>query len=250
MVTGAAAADAVARAKRLPELRVGLHVVLVNGRPALPPEQVPDLVDERGEFSEQLVRTGFRYFFNPSARRQLEAEIRAQYAAFAATGLPLDHVNAHNHMHVHPTIFSLMLHIGRDHGDPPVRIPHEPMLASWRARRTDLAGRFGNDVLMAPLFALMRARCRAAHVAYNDFVFGMDDTGNMSSEVVLQLLRQIPDGCSEMYFHPATDGPRARELAALLDPAVAHALRDEAIERSSFGELRARRSSGPTSAAG
>jgi len=250
MITGAAAADAVARAKRLPALRVGLHVVLVNGRPALPAERVPDLVDERGRFSEQLTRTGFNYFFNPGARRQLAAEIRAQYAAFAATGLALDHANAHNHMHVHPTIFGLMLRVGRDYGDPPVRIPQEPLLPSWRARRTDLAGRFGNDVLLAPLFALMRARCRAASVAYNDFVFGLDDTGNMTSDVVLQLLRELPDGCSEMYFHPATQGPRARELATLLDPAFAQALADHDIQRSSFGDLRARRPSGSRGAAG
>ncbi|HWI86985.1 MAG TPA: ChbG/HpnK family deacetylase, partial [Sphingomonas sp.] len=38
MVSGAAAADAVTRARRLPKLGVGLHVVLVDGRPILPPD--------------------------------------------------------------------------------------------------------------------------------------------------------------------------------------------------------------------
>jgi len=33
MVGGPAAADAVARARRLPDLRVGLHLVLVDGHP-------------------------------------------------------------------------------------------------------------------------------------------------------------------------------------------------------------------------
>ena len=36
MVAAPAAADAVARARRMPALRVGLHVVLVEGRPVLP----------------------------------------------------------------------------------------------------------------------------------------------------------------------------------------------------------------------
>ncbi len=237
MVGEPAAADAVARAQRLPELHVGLHVVLVAGRPVLPADQVPDLVDERGEFSARLVQTGFKYFFHPRVRRQLEAEIRAQFAAFARTGLRLDHVNAHNHMHIHPTIFGLMLKAGREYGDPPVRIPCEPLLPSWRARRTDLAGRFGNDVLLAPLFALMRARCRRAGVAYNDYVFGMDDTGHMTSDVVLALLRALPPGASEMYFHPATHGPRAAELATLTDPAVARALDEYGITRISFRDL-------------
>ena len=39
MVTGDAADDAVARARRLPRLAVGLHLVLVDGKPCLPPER-------------------------------------------------------------------------------------------------------------------------------------------------------------------------------------------------------------------
>src|SRR5690242_17693655 len=89
MVAAPATPDAVERARRTPTLHVGLHVVLVNGRPALPPEEVPLLVDERGMFETDLFRAGVRYFFTPGIRKQLEAEIRAQFAAFAATGLPL-----------------------------------------------------------------------------------------------------------------------------------------------------------------
>ena len=92
MVGGSAAEDAVERARRLPGLRVGLHLVLVEGRPVLPPAQLPDLVDADGEFSRDLVAAGFRFFFRPGARRQLAAEIRAQFEAFRATGLGLDHV--------------------------------------------------------------------------------------------------------------------------------------------------------------
>jgi len=54
MVGAGAAADAVERARQLPTLRVGLHLVLVEGRPVLPPREIPDLVDGRGEFSTRL----------------------------------------------------------------------------------------------------------------------------------------------------------------------------------------------------
>ncbi|MBV8172701.1 MAG: hopanoid biosynthesis-associated protein HpnK [Candidatus Eremiobacteraeota bacterium] len=237
MVGAPEVADAVARAKSMPRLRVGLHVVLVNGRPVLPASDVPDLVGPDGDFTTHLVAAGFNYFFHQRARRQLEAEIRAQFAAFAATGLPLEHVDAHNHMHVHPTIFGMLLRAGKQYGAPPIRIPHEPMMASWRARRSDLAGRFGNDALLAPFFSIMRARARRAGVAYNDYVLGMDDTGNMTSEVVLSLLHELPPGDGEMYFHPSTEGLGARELATLIDPAFAQALRDRGVERIAFGDL-------------
>ena len=123
MVSGQAAADAVERARRLPTLRVGLHVVLVQGRPVLPPEKVPDLVGESGEFGARLVRAGFRFFFLPAVRRQLEAEIRAQFAAFRETGLALDHANGHSHMQLHPTVMALIIRVGREFGLRAVRVP-------------------------------------------------------------------------------------------------------------------------------
>src|ERR1700728_4968394 len=48
MVGAAAVADAVARARRLPNLRVGLHVVLTDGRPVSPRADVPGLLDDKG----------------------------------------------------------------------------------------------------------------------------------------------------------------------------------------------------------
>ena len=116
MVAGDAAADAVGRARTMPDLGVGLHLVLVEGRPALPPELVPDLVDSHGRFREDMVRSAIAMAFIPRVRRQLFAEVEAQFAAFAATGLQLDHLNAHKHFHLHPVIASALLAAGAKHG--------------------------------------------------------------------------------------------------------------------------------------
>ena len=104
MVAAPAAADAIARARALPSLRVGLHLVLADGRSILPHAAIPDLVDAKGRFGDRMARDGVRFFFLPWVRRQLAAEIRAQFEAFAASGLPLDHVNTHKHFHLHPTL--------------------------------------------------------------------------------------------------------------------------------------------------
>ena len=77
--------DAVARARHLPDLKVRLHVVLVEGTPVSPPDEIPDLVDSRGRFPSDMVTAGFKFFFLPRARRQLAREIRAQFDAFART---------------------------------------------------------------------------------------------------------------------------------------------------------------------
>src|SRR5271157_4084918 len=126
MVAGPAAADAVRRARALPSLRVGLHLVVIEGPAVLPAAAIADLVDAQGQFPSNQFRLGVSYFFRPRVRRQLAAEIRAQFAAFAATGLTLDHANAHKHMHLHPTVGAMMLRIGRDYGLNRIRIPAEP----------------------------------------------------------------------------------------------------------------------------
>ena len=97
MVSAPAAASAVARAKTLPRLRVGLHIVLVDGKPTLPASAIPDLVDDAGMFRNDMTAAALRMFCLPRVRRQLEAEIEAQFDAFRATGLTLDHVNTHKH---------------------------------------------------------------------------------------------------------------------------------------------------------
>jgi hopanoid biosynthesis associated protein HpnK len=234
MVGAPGAADAIQRARNMPSLAVGLHVVVVNGTPTLRPEQIPDIVRDDGTFESDLFFAGVRYFFNPRARKQLEAEIRAQFEAFARTGLQLDHVNAQNHMHVHPTVLSSILRVGPEFGMQAVRIPREPFFPSWRSAHRDLALRLGNAVLLGPWLRLMRLRLERAGITHNEFVFGLNDTGRMSPERVRRLLEQLPCGVTEMYFHPDLG---SEELAALCDPGVAGKAASRDIVRMSFAQL-------------
>ncbi|RDS79433.1 ChbG/HpnK family deacetylase [Dyella monticola] len=213
MVAAPAVADAVARAKQHPGLAVGLHLVLADGRAMLPRTRIPDLVDANGMFDSNMVNNGFRFFFLPHVRRQLADEIRAQFEAFAATRLKLDHVNAHKHFHLHPTILTLMLTIGREYGMRAIRLPSEPGMGPW----------------LRPWLGLMRWRLDRAGVAYNDHVFGLRHSGGMDETVMLDILQALPDGLSEVYLHPASHGHitesmaqyrHAEELAALLSPRV------------------------------
>ena len=116
----------------MPDLQVGLHLVVIEGAAVLWPAEIPDLVDAQGWFPSRQFGLGFNYAVRPRSRRQLAAEIRAQFAAFAATGLTLAHADAHKHMHLHPTVGQLMLEIGREFGLSRVRVPAEPPAALVR----------------------------------------------------------------------------------------------------------------------
>ena len=206
MVGAPAAEDAVRRAKQIPQMGVGLHIVIVCGRPILPASQVPDLVDALGRFDTNLFRAGVRYFFLPHVRRQLAREIRAQFEAFAKTGLSLDHVNAHNHLHIHPTVFSMVLRIGKDYGLRAIRIPFEPPPPQGKV---SVAEHF-----VGMWISLMRRRAARYEIRVNDRMYGLRDTGRMNLERLKPILESLPDGVSEVVCHPATRrGPEIEDAA-------------------------------------
>lgn len=248
MVGAAHCRDAVERARRLPSLRVGLHLTLVEGTPVLPAHEVPDLVDARGAFSTHLARSGFKFFFRPGIRKQLEAEIRAQFEAFHRTELELDHVNAHNHMHLHPTILGLILKVGREYGLKAVRVPDEPPLRSWKASRQRLGSRLVSWTLLFPWMALMKRRLSRAGLVYNDRLFGMTDSGAMTAGLVLRLLENLPAGVTEFCFHPSTgrcaeiDGTmplyrHEEEFAALTSASLLEAVRTAGAQTIAFSDI-------------
>lgn len=232
MVAGDAAGDAVERALAMPSLGVGLHLVLVEGRPVLPPETIPDLVDADGRFRTNMVRTALAIALKPAARRQLRAEITAQFDAFAATGLPLDHVNAHKHFHLHPMIADAVIDIGRRYGMKAVRAPVEagtPSIEHWWAAR-------------------LQRRLRQEGLLVADQVVGLAWTGAFDTARMRGALDALPPGLTEIYTHPATTddwsgaapGYRYRdELAALTDVLAMASIQRDGVVHGSFSRFTA-----------
>jgi hopanoid biosynthesis associated protein HpnK len=234
MVSAPAAQDAVSVARQLPTLGVGLHIVLVDGRARLPAGRIPDLVDRDGRFRGAMAIEGARFFLLPRVRRQLAAEIEAQFQAFADTGLTLDHVNAHKHFHLHPTLFRMIVDTGQRFGLKAMRLPRDPLMSLG----------------LKPWMALMRRRMDLAGIVHNDAMLGLAESGRFDEAAVLDALKHLPAGVTELYFHPATLSGSAiapsmpsyrhsAELAALLSPRVRQALDAMHVQRTTFGALAA-----------
>ncbi len=233
IVAAPAAVDAIARARALPSLRVGLHLVLADGQAILPHAIIPDLVDAAGRFGNRMVRDGVRFFLLPRVRRQLATEIRAQFEAFAASGLSLDHVNTHKHFHLHPTLLRLIIDIGRPFGLRAIRWPNET--------RTPL--------LLKPWLALLRRKLLAAGIQHNDYMVGIEHSGKFDEATLLDTLARLPrNGIGEIYLHPALISGveigasmptyrHADEFAALISPRVRGALDRRGVRVGGFSDL-------------
>ena len=248
MVTASAVDDAVARAKRLPGLAVGLHLVLADGTPALPPAEIPALVARDGRFHDDLVVAGWAMVRSEAARRELEREIRAQLDLYRATGLALDHVDAHHHLQMHPLVRRILVRLAPEYGITAIRVPREPTLAGWRAGRDRPVARFGAGLGCAPLWQAMTRHLSAAGIACNDWLVGFSDAGTLASERMSAYLARLPEGTTELCLHVATrhwDAPDAWDRAfgcvgeyrAALDPGIRDMLANRGIPRIAFRDL-------------
>jgi hopanoid biosynthesis associated protein HpnK len=242
MVSAPEAQDAIGRARRNPSLRVGLHLVLAEGRPLLPAAEVAHLVDGAGMFRTDMAALGAAIALSGQVRRELKAEITAQFAAFRATGLPLDHCNAHKHFHLHPVIGGMMAEIGCRFGLRAIRVPAEPAAV---LRKVEPGTRWAPEAFASPLTRLLRRRCRASGLLAPDRVFGLRWSGQFTRRRLLGVLRNLPDGLNEIYLHPATGafagaapGYRYREeFEALTDGEVLSASREPGLRLGGFGDF-------------
>ena len=258
MISAPAAADAIRRARRLPHLKVGLHLVLADGFSTLPAAEIPQIAGRDGYMDSRMVGRGVAIFANPRARKQAEAEIRAQLQAFRDCGLDLDHVNAHKHFHLHPTILSIVLSMAQEFGIRAIRVPQEP---GWFARAHGGRAAGIGALALAPLTTLMKHRIRAAGLLHNDHVFGIASSGAMDEATMLEILGRLPPGITEIYLHPAaasgstiaasmTAYRHSDELAALLSPRVNASLHAAGLKLGGYSDVLAHNAVSPVAYSG
>jgi hopanoid biosynthesis associated protein HpnK len=251
MVTGASAESAVALARRVPHLAVGLHLVLAQGRPAASPAEVPGLVTRAGVFRDRPVAAGLRYAWEAVARAgrgELRREVEAQLDAFAATGLELAHVDGHLNMHLHPMVLPILVELAPRFGIRAVRVTRESLGAALRHDRRRAFRKVFEGATFHALAAWAAPRLAAAGIATADRVYGMHQTGHVDERYVLRVVAGLPPGVSELYCHPAEGQAPALashqrgydhtgEVAALVSARVRAALAARGVTLATYRDI-------------
>lgn len=202
MANASATEEAIRLAGANPGLGVGCHVVLVDGRPVLPAEQVPSLIDrETGCFVPKLTTFLRRLFTGRIRAAEMEAEAAAQMARLRDRGVPLTHIDSHKHTHMFPPVLRPVLRAARAAGIGAVRNPFEP---EWAVKATPRAG----VVRTAEVMALRRFGPYFRRVLSEEgFVttggtIAVAATGVVNADTVRALLRRVPEGTWELVTHP------------------------------------------------
>lgn len=194
---GAGFDDAVSRLRDCPTLDVGIHLTLVEERPLLPASRVKSLVSSRGSFVSGFKPFVVRYARRGFDMREVEAELRAQIERILGAGLTLVHANGHQHLHLLPRIFDVVLRLAGEYKISYVRTVQDLGRADsfMRAFALGQLNRFG---------AAARRRSREAGVVTNDFTIGIAEAGDASAERLAALIAQA-EGITEVVAHPGLD---------------------------------------------
>jgi predicted glycoside hydrolase/deacetylase ChbG (UPF0249 family) len=215
LMVGFAPADQAAHEwGRAPRLGVGLHVALTGGRPILPVNEVPSLVDEEGRFPARPAG------LSGAQPEEVMAEVEAQLERFRVlTGRLPTHLDSHHHCHRLPVVGDALCRLASKHG---LAVRNASAEVGERLRRRGIAT---TDRFIESFFGPQATLTR-----------------------LLQILTELPPGVTEVMCHPARVDEALRldssyvdereaELAVLTHPEAIRAIRDEGIELIHFGEL-------------
>jgi hopanoid biosynthesis associated protein HpnK len=236
MVNGHAFAEAVVLAQQNPRLGVGLHLTLVCGSSTLPHAEIPDLVDSQNQFSDQPARTGWSYFFRNRLGSQLKREIGAQFQKFHQTGLRLDHVNGHLNLHLHPTVFSILMANASAWGIQMIRWTRDPFWLNARIAHGQWLYRLSHAMIFSILSGRTKRPLERRQIRHTKAVFGLLQNGHVDEAFLSKLVPALPAGDSELYSHPSLDEFK-HELDALISPRVRALVQERNIELIRYQDL-------------
>jgi hopanoid biosynthesis associated protein HpnK len=203
MARAAATQEAIELALSTPSLGVGCHVVLVDGEPVLPPQQLPTLMDSRkGRFHPALSAFLMRLFTGRIRASEIEAEAAAQIALLQSRGLRLTHIDTHKHTHMFPAVLRPVLRAAQAAGIRAVRNPFEPAWSVKATANSPWMRRAQVSLLRSGLEASFRRIAAEEGFATTDGAIGVLATGTLQAATLASLLRKIPEGTWELVTHP------------------------------------------------
>jgi predicted glycoside hydrolase/deacetylase ChbG (UPF0249 family) len=229
--------QAAALLREHPEWDAGVHLVMNDGSPILPAQQVRSLVDGGGQFRSGMALLSRRPL---TSQRQLKAEWEAQIEKFIAdTGRQPSHFDLHCHYpYVFPAWFRLSLDLAEKYGRIPVRTPFDDALEE---KASELASHYGGFPVWFILWQGRRYRemvDRHGLARTNYWEGGFSQDGRRTVEVLVGILENLPEGVTELLCHPAKeDGWRREDYDVLADRRVRERIDALGIELIDYRDL-------------
>jgi predicted glycoside hydrolase/deacetylase ChbG (UPF0249 family) len=199
--TTPALSEAIEIAKQNPGLGIGIHLSLTWGKSVLPANQIPLLVDKNGYFFPSYLRLIILSITNQNFLKQVENEFDAQINKLSQLGIGIDHINSQQHVHMIPSLFSIVQKLAQRHRVKYVRYSNENFFLVTNFPEIVIPFLNMNIVkfLLMKVFSLfiyLPARRRVNFI-------GLLYTTKTDKKVLHYILEHVDNKLSEVLLHPA-----------------------------------------------
>ena len=234
-------------------ISIGCHVMLVDGEPLSPPDQVPSLLAPGTQrFRQSITEIARAALTGKLHPVHIYDEASAQFDKLQAAGITISHFDTHKHTHMFPQILRPLLRAARDAGIRAVRnpfAPFKPLAYSHLLRRPKLWTRYTEVSFLRRYSAQFNQDVKDAGMVTTNGSFGVVVTGALDHQLFNAIVGCIPDGTWEFVCHPGYNDPdldriqtrlrasRTRELDVLTSPAARDALARHNVELISYNDL-------------
>jgi hopanoid biosynthesis associated protein HpnK len=241
MANGESFEHAVSLSQQYPALSIGAHLVLVEEKPVLSPDEVPSLIGKNNKLHKNYKEFLTRFLLGRIKIIDIEKELRAQLEKVLKAGIQIAHIDSHQHLHVYPAILDIVLRLAEEYGIRWIRNAYEHSTASS-------IGQGGLKILAKK----GKQKILNAQTQTTDYFFGAGFSGRMTERELLNVLVKLPAGTSEIMCHPGEDDEKTttkyshwgfnwkQERDALLSRTVRQFIEKKEIVLISYADLQKR----------
>jgi predicted glycoside hydrolase/deacetylase ChbG (UPF0249 family) len=251
MAEGRAFCEIEELAKQLPKLSIGCHVVLIDGRPVLPPVTVPSLT-QAGRFRDGLKTFAARAFTGQFDPREIATEATAQIQRVQAAGVCVSHFDTHKHTHIFPKVLRPLLRAAAERGVRAVRNPFGarlPLRLAELVKQPNLWARWIEMRVLESFAGKFRKAVQREGLVTPDGILGIEVTGTLNEGLFTAVATSVPEGTWEFVCHPGYNDSdlqsaktrlresRALELRVLTSSSTREILTRQGVELISYRDL-------------
>jgi hopanoid biosynthesis associated protein HpnK len=247
--------EAVELSRNLPDLKIGCHVVLIDGEPVSGGLRT---LLEPGSGNAPRFRRNLKEFALAAMRGriladEIQQETEAQIRRIQAAGLTVTHVDTHKHTHMFPHVLGPVLRAAKACGVRTVRNPFEPsgsLSAGTVAAAPGLWIRAAEVALLRGYSRAFRRIAQEEGMTTTQGSIGVIATGALDQRLLTKMLERLSEGTWELVCHPgyADDdlqsagtrlvASRQVELQALTSDETRNTLRMRKIKLIAYDDLK------------
>jgi len=213
MPTGLAYDSAVKSLKKSGfDIAVGVHVSLVATKPVSGPAAVSSLIGNGGFFHKDFFAFFTNYISGKMKKEHIEKELRAQILRIKESGLKITHLDSHQHIHMIPGIFSIVVNLAEEYEIPFIRLPSVPFAHKYYIKARGTIFRKLAQCVLNILSFIYKPILRKHGLQYCDNVFGFIESGHMNMESFALALKAINSPRNELFCHPGQENEELMRL--------------------------------------